>query len=69
MKIGVRFRVVAGDRQYDSAELRQWMPSKLKQPYQPIHGKDDKHVKGKPNKRRKSSRNITQTAPAASSQV
>ncbi len=32
---GVKFRVVAGDRQYDSAELAngQKRPSKLKQPY------------------------------------
>jgi hypothetical protein len=34
-KTGVKFRIVAGDRQHDSAELRQWTPSKLKQPYQP----------------------------------
>jgi hypothetical protein len=34
-KTSVKFRIVAGDRQYNSAELRQWTPSKLKQPYQP----------------------------------
>jgi transposase len=47
-KIGVRFRVVAGDRQYDSAELRQWTKDafKAETAIPTIHGKDDKHVKG-----------------------
>ena len=40
-KTSVKFRIVAGDRQYNSAELRQWTKeaSKLKQPYQPYMGK------------------------------
>jgi hypothetical protein len=29
-KTGVSFRVVAGDRQYDSAELRQWTKEAFK---------------------------------------
>jgi len=47
-KIGVRFRVVAGDRQYDSAELRQWTKDafKAETAIPTIHGKGDKHVKG-----------------------
>jgi transposase len=47
-KTGVKFRIVAGDRQYDSAELRQWTKDafKAEAAIPTIHGKDDKHVKG-----------------------
>jgi hypothetical protein len=45
---GVKFRVVAGDRQYDSAKLRQWTKEafKAETAIPTIHGKDDKPVKG-----------------------
>jgi len=47
-KTRVKFRVVAGDRQYDSAELRQWTKEafKAETAIPTIKGKDDKPVKG-----------------------
>jgi len=47
-KTSVKFRIVAGDRQYNSAELRQWTKEafKAEAAIPTIHGKGDKHVKG-----------------------
>jgi hypothetical protein len=45
-KVGVRFRVVAGDRQYDPAELRQWTKDAFKAGAAIPTIKGDKHVKG-----------------------
>jgi hypothetical protein len=47
-KTGVKFRVVAGDRQYDSAELRQWTKEafKAETAIPTIHGKGGKPLKG-----------------------
>jgi hypothetical protein len=47
-KKGVRFRVVAGDRQYDSAEHRQWTKKafKAETAHTNIHGKDYKKAGG-----------------------
>jgi len=45
-KTGVKFRIVAGDRQYDSAELRQWTKDAFKAETAIPTVKGDKHVKG-----------------------